>query len=334
MKLALSSKNAWDLVGPSLKTALSPILDAIPQEYLLGRRFRQHLRFLEGAQWWSADRSHAYQLQQLRRICALAHQRAPYFQRTFSSLGFTPHDLASIEDLRHGPPLLHRLGSSAHRIRISRLELATGRLSPGHPPRSPRGRAVPARAQCEKSSNYHVWPTYGLFELLDDHSRPVTTPGQRGEIVGTGFINTVVPFIRYRTGDHATYVADHCGDCGRAHPIITDIRGHRTQETLVAGDGSLIPWAALNMHDDTFDRVVRFQFYQDTPGHAVLRLIPAPDFTEDDRRRILTNLSRKIDQRLQLTVHCTEAIPLAARAKAIYVDQRIPGRPSDNQEAS
>ena len=69
-------------------------------------------------------------------------------------------------------------------------------------------------------------------------------------------------------------------------------------------------------------------------GHAVLRLILAPDFTEDDRWRILTNLSRKIDQRLQLTVHCTEAIPLPARAKAIYVDQRIPGRAADNQEAS
>jgi phenylacetate-CoA ligase len=79
---------------------------------------------------------------------------------------------------------------------------------------------------------------------------------------------------------------------------------------------------------------VRFQFYQDTPGHAVLRLIPAPDFTEDDRRRILTNLSRKINQRLQLTVCYTEAIPLAARAKAIYVDQRIPGRVADNQGAS
>ncbi|MBU0717606.1 MAG: phenylacetate--CoA ligase family protein, partial [Planctomycetes bacterium] len=50
-------------------------------------------------------------------------------------------------------------------------------------------------AECEHSGDYHVWPTYGIAELLDDEGRPITTPGQRGEIVGTGFINTIVPFI-------------------------------------------------------------------------------------------------------------------------------------------
>ncbi|MBW2595342.1 MAG: asparagine synthase (glutamine-hydrolyzing), partial [Deltaproteobacteria bacterium] len=91
---------------------------------------------------------------------------------------------------------------------------------------------------CETSDDYHVWPTYGYFELLDNNDNPVTTPGERGEIVGTGFINTVMPFIRYRTGDRATYVGERCEACGREHTVIRDIRGHRTQEVLIASDGS------------------------------------------------------------------------------------------------
>jgi len=192
-------------------------------------------------------------------------------------------------------------------------------------------------AECEHSYDYHVWPTYGYFELLDDKGKPVTTPGQRGEIVGTGFINTVMPFIRYRTGDWATYVGDRCEACGREHTIIRDIRGHRTQEVLIAADGSEISWTALNMHDDTFLRVRQFQFMQEKPGHAVLRIVPADGFGEDDADRVCRNLGRKLDGRVTFTIELVDAIPLSARGKAIYVDQRIqqagvPVNSADNQE--
>ena len=179
-------------------------------------------------------------------------------------------------------------------------------------------------AGCEHTSDYHVWPTYGYFELLDEEGNPVTTPGQRGEIVGTGFINTVMPFIRYRTGDWATYVGDRCQACGREHAIIRDIRGHRTQEMLIAADGSEISWTALNMHDDTFVNVRQFQFMQETPGKAVLRIVPTDGFTDRDAGRIQRNIGRKLDGQLTFTVEQVDSISLSPRSKAIYVDQRIP----------
>jgi len=178
-------------------------------------------------------------------------------------------------------------------------------------------------AECEHSTHYHVWPTYSYFELLDEKGRPITTPGRRGEIVGTGFINAVVPFIRYRTGDFATYVAEKCKACGREQMLIEDVRGHRTQEILIAADGSEIPWAALNVHDETFACVRQFQFYQDTPGRAVLRVVPADGFSEQHRLRILRSLERKLHDRVALTIEMADKIPLSPRGKAIYVDQRI-----------
>ena len=178
-------------------------------------------------------------------------------------------------------------------------------------------------AGCEQSNDYHVWPTYGFFELLDDNDNLVNTPGQRGEIVGTGFINTVMPFIRYRTGDYATYVGNRCEACGREHTLIRDIRGHRTQEVLIAGDGSEISWTALNMHDDTFMNVRQFQFMQETPGRAVLRIVPADGFGEDDAARIQCNMGRKLKSRLTFSIELVDAISLSRRGKTIYVDQRI-----------
>ncbi len=178
-------------------------------------------------------------------------------------------------------------------------------------------------AGCEESDDYHVWPTYGYFELLDEEGNPVTTPGQRGEIAGTGFINTVMPFIRYRTGDWATYVGDRCEACGREHIIIRDIRGHRTQEVLIAADGSEIPWTALNMHDDTFLHVRQFQFAQEVPGKAILRIVPARGFDEKEAGRICRNLGRKLAGGLVLRIEFVDTISLSPRGKAIYVDQRI-----------
>lgn len=178
-------------------------------------------------------------------------------------------------------------------------------------------------SECEHSYDYHIFPTYGYFELLDETGRPVTVPGQRGEIVGTGFINRIVPFIRYRTGDEATYVADGCPKCGRQQIVLRDIRGHRTQEMLVASDGSMISWTAMNMHDDTFNGVRQFQFVQEEPGLALLRIVPGEGFGEDDRRRIERKLNAKLDGRVRFQIEQVEQIALTKSGKSTYVDQRI-----------
>jgi phenylacetate-CoA ligase len=62
---------------------------------------------------------------------------------------------------------------------------------------------------------------------------------------------------------------------------------------------------------------------QKKPGHAVLRIVPADGFCEDDDNRIHRNLGRKLNGRLIFTIELVDAIPLSARGKAIYVEQRI-----------
>lgn len=176
-------------------------------------------------------------------------------------------------------------------------------------------------AECEHSSNYHVFPTYGYFELVDEAGDPVTEPGQEGEIVGTGFINRAMPFIRYRTGDYATYVAESCSACGRQHTVIRNIRGHNTMERLIAKDGSSIPYSAVNVHDDTFEDVLQFQYLQEVPGSATLRLVPAR--SPLDTEKIVRRIGERLQGRVTLSAVLVNEIALTPRGKSIFVDQRV-----------
>ncbi len=188
-------------------------------------------------------------------------------------------------------------------------------------------------AECEHASTYHVWPTYGYCELLDASGNPVTKPGDRGEIVGTGFINRVMPFIRYRTGDYATLADSRCDACGREHMLLTDIQGHRTQEMLICADGTEISWTAVNMHDRTFDGVRRFQFRQSLPGKATLRLVPAEGFDHSRTMAIKQSLDRKLGERIVFDVELCDEIELTHRGKTTFVDQRIPDAVREGTEA-
>lgn len=467
MKRALSRKNLWEALPWAMKATAGRAAGMIPLPYLLGRSFRETLRFVQESQWWPVEWIRQYQVQHLRRICALAYENTAFYRRWFDEAGVKPEDIRQPEDmdrlplidrntlrehleemctvpptspgvdyistggtsgeplhfyigadrsateyayllaswqrcgyrlgtamavfrgrvvkpdrnglhheydpvLRHhyysnfhmtdenmhrymehirtiGPCYLHVYPSSVTTLArfLRRAEMA--------PPANIRGIIAESEivypeqrqmveevfgrrlfscyghteklvlaAECEYSQNEHIWPTYGYFELVNEEGEPVRTPGEAGEIVGTGFINTVTPFIRYRTGDYAIYVADSCDACGRCHPVIREVRGHRIQEFLVTADGTRISWTAMNMHDDTFAQVRQFQFYQDTPGRALLRIVPAAGFGDADRERILRSLNQKLDRRLQVSIDITDSIPLTARGKGIYVVQSIP----------
>jgi phenylacetate-CoA ligase len=131
--------------------------------------------------------------------------------------------------------------------------------------------------ECEKNSNYHHFPDYGILEIIDDCGNSCDREGERGEIVGTGLLNRCMPLIRYHTGDYATRLLARC-ECGRCWDRFTDVEGRWKQDMIVGKGGSRVSIAALNMHGPLFNRVVRYQYYQDTIGFCILKVVVAPDF--------------------------------------------------------
>ena len=176
--------------------------------------------------------------------------------------------------------------------------------------------------ECEKNNFYHIEPLYGFAEIIDFNGKPVMHAGQKGELVGTGFINHAMPFIRYRTGDLVELSGEKC-ECGREYILLKKIEGRWLQEMLVTKERFLVSITALNMHSSIFDNVAKFQFEQDEPGKAVLNIIKSNSFSENDGKLILTELERKLDNQIDLELAFVDEINPNISGKSLFLKQNI-----------
>ncbi len=188
---------------------------------------------------------------------------------------------------------------------------------------------VSLAGECEYDHRLHIFPQYGVTELLDEDDEPITESGRVGEIVGTGFLSKSMPLIRYRTMDLASFAPGTCNACGRPYRLFERIEG-RLQEFIVTGTGRQISMAAINMHSPVFDNVYQFRFYQETPGEVALRVVPKPSYSEDaDKDRILRELRPKLGPDVELSVEKVPAIPRSGRGKYRFLEQKLDTRFGD-----
>jgi len=180
---------------------------------------------------------------------------------------------------------------------------------------------------CEHSNRYHARPLYGITELLDSHDIPVPD-GEEGELVGTSLHNFNTPFIRYRTMDRAVRAGSSCPDCGRQFMVMSRISG-RAHEVIVTATGRYISMTAINMHDDTFDGLRQFQFFQDQPGRVTFRYAAASEIGPAELERIRRRLLDKLGADMKLALEAVSEIPRTRTGKFRFLDQRLPIRYGD-----
>jgi phenylacetate-CoA ligase len=168
--------------------------------------------------------------------------------------------------------------------------------------------------ECEHSTRYHEEPAYGYLELVDDSGDVITEPGRLGEMVGTSFDNRAFPFIRFRTGDWAAWHDSPCV-CGRPHRVLERVEGRWGSEYLLSRDGAKLSVSTLNLHGDEYERIRRFQYVQDAPGRATVRLVPAAGFTQADRDRLLKGLSAVTGSKLTWDAALVDRIDLSRSGK-------------------
>lgn len=177
--------------------------------------------------------------------------------------------------------------------------------------------------ECEESSAYHCFPQYGVVEIRDSNGNVSSDIGTEGEVIGTGFLNRVMPFIRYRLEDYASIIGDHCAKCGRYHTLLSKVSGHRVQDVIIGKSGSRISMTAINMHDDTFSSVRQFQFDQKEKGKVTLYLRVGSDFDNENRKLILKSLSRKTGGDIDYDIQLVDRIKGTDMGKGVYLRQRI-----------
>lgn len=177
--------------------------------------------------------------------------------------------------------------------------------------------------ECEVSNHYHIFPEYGLLEVIKPDGRLATEEGEQGEMVGTTLYNPVMPLLRYRTGDWAEIGPKNC-PCGRKYRLLSGTRGRWLQEMLIGRFHNRISMTALNMHTAIFDHVQQFQFYQREIGKAELRLIRKASYSDRDSALILQAFKEKIGDTIDLELKFVEELPRTERGKFRFVIQELP----------
>ena len=182
-------------------------------------------------------------------------------------------------------------------------------------------RAVLA-GECEKSTYYHIFPEYGIVELINKDGNPVTNEDELGEIVATGFNNFICPFIRYRTMDLAIRTDAKC-ECGWNYPLVKTVEG-RLQEFFVDKTGSLTTFTCAHKALwNVKEKINAYQYVQNEPGKVLLNIDVRNKFSISDIdsvKRTFLNFYPRFD----ITIKFVEDIPRTERGKFTYLIQKLP----------
>lgn len=166
------------------------------------------------------------------------------------------------------------------------------------------------------------WPQYGHAELVDAHGAAITTPGVLGELVGTGFDNQVMAFVRYRTGDMAVLSE-------KPHPLLPHymaverIEG-RLQEFLVCHDHRLISICTMGAaHFSDISEFDLIQYEQSRPGHFTLNVVAPKPLTAAVSERIVRAVVDKTQGGCTAEVRQVNEIARTAQGKQKMLIQHL-----------
>lgn len=173
------------------------------------------------------------------------------------------------------------------------------------------------------TTEYLVEPMYGIAELVDASGKLITRSGVEGELVGTSLLNYAMPLIRYKTGDLSCWSG--CEGCGYGtdKARLAYVSGRWKHDMLVNKDGALLSMTAINMHSEVFEKIQRYQLYQDTIGFVTIRVVVSETFNDYDERELITEFNEKAQEKITFSIVKMPVIPTNANGKFQLVDQRL-----------
>lgn len=156
-------------------------------------------------------------------------------------------------------------------------------------------------AQC-RYGRYHLHSDYSFVEFLKDNGTDAG-PGEEAEIVCTGFINTVMPLIRYKIGDSVILSKENC-KCGCNFPVIEKILG-REDDIIMTADGRRI--GRLSPVLKGFP-IVEAQYRQYKLNEIELLIVKSPEYGKETEIKIIEELHKRTGSSMIITIKYVERI--------------------------
>jgi phenylacetate-CoA ligase len=174
--------------------------------------------------------------------------------------------------------------------------------------------------QCVQGS-YHIHTDYGIVEFLKADGTS-GKPGEECELVCTGFINPVMPLIRYRIGDIGILSDRKCA-CGLPFPVMEKLVG-RTDDCIVTPDGRII--GRLSPVLKGFP-IKEAQYIQVVKEILVVLIVKDYDFTNQTEGQCFKAIRERVGDSIKIEFKYVESIERGVGGKLRSVISRV-ARPS------
>jgi phenylacetate-CoA ligase len=176
-------------------------------------------------------------------------------------------------------------------------------------------------AQCGESPNYHLHSLDVVVEYVDDDGSAVPE-GQSGNLILTRLFPGPMPLIRYRVGDIGVSGKSQTCKCGRGFEMMQSIQGRDTDFILTPSGNRLLVHFFTGIIEH-FPEIDSFQVIQQTPASALLRIVPAKEFSTEVTQRMVAILKERGASDLNFDVELVSEIPLPPNGKRRFITSRL-----------
>ena len=148
---------------------------------------------------------------------------------------------------------------------------------------------------------FHEDFEYGILECLNKDKYELKISG---DVIGTGFTNLAMPFIRYQVEDRATWTLEKC-KCGRNSKVLTKIEG-RSEDYVITPEGSKIL-----RFDYIFKGLVNIQeaqVIQYNLGSITINIVKRDGYSIKDEDLLVRHVRSKISPRLNVKFNYVDEI--------------------------
>jgi len=177
--------------------------------------------------------------------------------------------------------------------------------------------------ECKYHNGLHVNSERMYIEILNDKDEPCED-GEMGQLVITDLDNKVMPLIRYRVGDLASWSEIKKCSCGRGLPLLKKIEG-RAFDVVRTPNGKVISgtfWTLLIRYIS--DEIKSFQVVQDEVESITIKIemIKRKNLSKENVDILISKIKEK-DENLKIKVEFCEKIELTRSGKRRFVVSNV-----------
>ena len=162
-------------------------------------------------------------------------------------------------------------------------------------------------SQCEQG-NLHEDMEFAIIERDEIEHAP---DGKICKIIGTSLHNYAIPFIRYDTGDIATFADEPC-PCGLHAPHARCIDG-RIESYLVTPENKRVMRLARCFKEMT--NIREAQLVQDTVDAVTVNVVKMPQYGPNDETQLENELRERLGESIRIEFNYVDSIPRSRTGK-------------------